>query len=74
MKSVTQLFARLLDGNPQGFSGQFFCGKRYIHFKNTFYLIMAIISMVPMTIMAGLGYFQYRQLLNTEKFDQLVAS
>jgi two-component system, NtrC family, sensor kinase len=72
MKKLRRLFMRFLPGDPQGFSDEVYRGKSYAHFKRTLFFIMAMISMVPVTITAGLGYFQYQDLLHTEEHDQLL--
>ncbi len=72
MNRIAKLFVRFLPVNPQDLSDEVYRGKSYTNFKRVLFFIMAMISMVPVTITAGLGYFQYQDLLRTEEHDQLL--
>ena len=57
--------ARSIDGLPD-------INKRYERFRFSLLGIMLIISMVPVAITAAIGYFQYRELLQTTEKEQLL--
>ena len=58
--------------DPDKLSNEVYREKSYGYFKYTLFGIMVVISMIPMMITAGLGYFQYRNLLHAEEYDQLL--
>ncbi len=72
MNRIRQLFTRFLPVDPQDLNDEIYRGKSYAHSKRILFFIMAMISIVPVTITAGLGYFQYQDLLHTEEHDQLL--
>ncbi len=71
MKRIIPWLAHLLPMDPDKLGNEVYREKSYGYFKRTLFGIMVAISMVPVTITAGLGYFQYRDLLHAEEYDQL---
>ena len=71
MKRIIPWLTHLLPMDPDKLGNEVYREKSYGYFKRTLFGIMVAISMVPVTITAGLGYFQYRDLLHAEEYDQL---
>ena len=72
MKKIRHWLKHLLPMDPDKLSNEVYREKSYGYFKRTLFSIMVAISMIPVTITAGLGYFQYRNLLHAEEYDQLI--
>jgi len=72
MDRFRRLFTRFLPIDPETLSDETYRGKSYSHFKRMLFIIMVLMSMVPVTITAGLGFFQYQNLLHSEEHDQLL--
>ena len=72
MKRIEQLFTHFLPTDPEKPMDAGNRGKSYAHFKRTLFLIMLLIAMLPEAITAGIGYYQYRNLLLSEEHDQLL--
>ncbi|MDR3630626.1 MAG: ATP-binding protein [Desulfocapsaceae bacterium] len=72
MKRFGQMFMQFLPIDPEKSSDEVNRGESYAHFKRMLFLIMLLIAMVPVAVTAGIGYFQYRNLLLSEEHDQLL--
>jgi two-component system NtrC family sensor kinase len=47
--------------------------RSYRRFRITLFIVMIAMAMGPVTMTAGLGYFNYKDLLQKEERDQLEA-
>ena len=71
MKRIIPWLTHLFPMDPDKLGNEVYREKSYSYLKHTLFGIMVAISMVPVSITAGLGYFQYRDLLHAEEYDQL---
>lgn len=71
MNIIQRLITSILPADPERVTEELFRKKRYKRFRYSLFLAMNLIALIPMTLTAGLGFFQYRDLLQREERDQL---
>jgi two-component system NtrC family sensor kinase len=71
MNIIQRLKTQVLPVDPERVTDELFRKKRYKRFRLSLFLAMNLIGLIPMLLIAGLGYFQYRDLLQRNELDQL---
>jgi two-component system NtrC family sensor kinase len=72
MNIFNRWLAKFLPADEYGFDDATGINKRYRRFRISLLTTLLIISMVPAFITAAIGYFQYRDLLQTTENEQLL--
>jgi two-component system NtrC family sensor kinase len=72
MNIFNRLLAKFLPEDEYGTDDASGMNKRYKKFRISLLTTMLTISMLPATITAAIGYFQYRDLLQTTEKEQLL--
>ena len=72
MNIFNQWLAKFLPEDEYGIDDASGMNKRYKKFRISLLTTMLTISMLPATITAAIGYFQYRDLLQTTEKEQLL--
>lgn len=71
MKIIQRLITSFLPADPESATEELFRKKRYKRFRYSLFWAMNLIGLIPMLLTAGLGFSQYRDLLQREERDQL---
>lgn len=71
MNIIQRLLSHVLPVDPERVPEKHIRQKRYRRFRNSLFLAMNLICFIPMMLTAGLGFFQYQDLLEKEEQDQL---
>ncbi|MFH2123375.1 MAG: ATP-binding protein [Pseudomonadota bacterium] len=71
MNIIQRLITSVLPVDPEQVTEELFRKKRYRRFRYSLFWAMNLIGLIPMLLTAGLGFFQYRDLLQKEERDQL---
>lgn len=71
MKIIQRLITYVLPADPESATEELFRKKRYKRFRYSLFWAMNLIGLIPMLLTAGLGFSQYRNLLQREERDQL---
>ncbi|MDD3813671.1 MAG: ATP-binding protein [Desulfocapsaceae bacterium] len=71
MNIIQRLITSVLPADPESVTEELFRQKRYKRFRYSLFLAMNLIGLIPMMLTAGLGFSQYRDLLQREERDQL---
>ncbi len=71
MNIIQRFITSVLPADPEHVTEELFRKKRYKRFRYSLFMAMNLIGLIPMLLTAGLGYYQYRDLLQREERDQL---